>query len=126
MYDMHYDLLTILYYNLKENNKLANKEKLIADCKKIYANNNILGGFIDLYFMSKEEMHDELGIEDSELEDVYAMLKKSIEHLDYFKKAEIIPTDIDFLYSIEGCDYLKSVDDLEELYDLGVRAILHK
>ena len=34
MYDMHYDLLTILYFNLKPNSKLNNINTLINDCKK--------------------------------------------------------------------------------------------
>lgn len=75
MYDMHYDLLTILYFNLKNNNKLSNQDKLINDCIKIY-NNNVLGGIIDLYFMSQNEMLDELGITREELQDVKKCLSK--------------------------------------------------
>ena len=80
MYDMHYDLLTILYFNLKNNNKLSNQDKLISDCIKIY-NNNVLGGIIDLYFMSPNEMLDELGITSEELQDVKKMFKQSINYL---------------------------------------------
>lgn len=123
MYDMHYDLLTILYYNFKDNNPLADKQKVIKNCKRIY-DNNILGGLINLYFMSEKEMKDELGIEKEELYDVTAMFKKSVEYLDLLKDNRIIPNDIKFLYSIEGCDYLKSEDELEDLYDLGLRSIL--
>ena len=36
----------------------------------------------------------------------------------------VIPNSIEFIYSIEGCDYLKSEDDLDELYKLGLRSIL--
>lgn len=123
MYDMHYDLLTILYFNLKNNNKLSNQDKLISDCLKIY-NNNVLGGIIDLYFMSPNEMLDELGITSEELQDVKKMFKQSINYLNTFKEKGIIPANIDFIYSIEGCDYLKDENDLDELYELGLRAIL--
>ena len=123
MYDMHYDLLTILYFNLKPNSKLKNINKLINDCKKIYQN-NIQGGIINLYFMPESKMDEELGITKEELENVPAMLKKSIEYLYYFKKNNIIPSNINFLYSIEGCDYIKSSDELEELYKLGIRSII--
>ena len=123
MYDMHYDLLTILYFNLKNNNKLSNQDKLINDCIKIY-NNNVLGGIIDLYFMSQNEMLDELGITSEELQDVKKMFKQSINYLNIFKENCIIPANIDFIYSMEGCDYYKDENDLDELYDLGLRAIL--
>ena len=124
MYDMHYDLLTILYYNFKENNLKADKQKLLKDCEEIYKNNNILGGIINLYFMSESEMKEELGIEKEELSKVIPMFKKSIELLDLLKYSQIIPENIDFIYSIEGCDYFKSEEDLEELYNLGLRSIL--
>lgn len=124
MYDMHYDLLTILYFNLKKNNPLANINKLIDDCKKIYKNGNIKGGIINLYFESIEEMKEELGIEEAELYDVVTMFKKSIEHLKDFQEEGIIPKDIDYIYSIEGCDFLDGVDDLDTLYKLGLRSML--
>lgn len=123
MYDMHYDLLTILYYNFKKNNKYADMNKLISDCKKIY-NNNIIGGIVNLFFMSYDEMYNEIGITKDEVVDVKLMFKKSIIYLEYLKTIGVIPKDIDFIYSIEGCDYLKSVLDLEELYQLGLRSIL--
>lgn len=72
MYDAHYDLLTILYFNCKTNNKYSNYQKLTTDCTNIY-NNNIIGGTINLYFMSKEEMLEELDIKKSELEDIVKM-----------------------------------------------------
>ena len=122
MYDTHYDLLTSLYFNFKDNNPLANKEKLIDDVKRIY-DNNINGGFINLYFMSEKEMKEELGIEKEELSDVVKMFKTSVDLLNQFKEEGIIPNDINFLYSIEGCDYL-NIEDLEPLYKLGLRSIL--
>ncbi len=123
MYDMHYDLLTILYYNFKNNNKYADINKLIDDCKKIY-NNNIIGGIINLYFMSSDEMFEEIGITAEELKDVKKMFKDSIDYLEDLKNKGIIPSDIDFLYSIEGCDYLKDEFELDDLYELGLRSIL--
>ena len=123
MYDMHYDLLTILYYNYKNNNEYADINKLIDDCKKIY-NNNIIGGIINLFFMSYREMYNEIGITKEELLNIKEMFKKSVEYLDYLKNLKVIPSDLDFIYSIEGCDYLKDVNDLDELYEMGLRSIL--
>lgn len=124
MYDIHYDLLTILYFNLKKNNPLANEEKLISDCLKIYKNNNIEGGIINLYFESSVEMKESLGIDEDELNDVIKMFKKSIKYLKQYQKKGIIPKDIDYIYGIEGCDFLKSEKDLDTLYALGLRSII--
>ena len=115
MYDMHYDLLTILYcvFNKKINLKLK-------DIKKIY-DNNIIGGIVNLYFMSKQEMKEQLNIE---YFDVTKMFKESIGYLEILKQNNVIPKDINFIYSIEGCDYLNDILQLEYLYKLGLRSIL--
>lgn len=115
MYDMHYDLLTMLYcvFNKKINLKLE-------DIKKIY-DNNVIGGIVNLYFMSKQEMKEQLNIE---YFDVTKMFKESIEYLEILKQNNVIPKDINFIYSIEGCDYLNDILELEYLYKLGLRSIL--
>ena len=115
MYDMHYDLLTILYcvFNKKINFNLE-------DIKKIY-DNNVIGGIVNLYFMSKQEMKEQLNIEYFY---VSKMFKESIEYLEILKQNNVIPKDINFIYSIEGCDYLNDILELEHLYKLGLRSIL--
>lgn len=123
MYDMHYDLLTILYYNLKQYNPKANIEKLIKDLIDMYQG-NIRGGIINLYFMSEDEMKKELGITSEETKDVIEMFKQSIRYLKGFQECEIIPNDVDYIYSIEGCDFLNDETDLETLYELGLRSII--
>ena len=57
MYDMHYDLLTILYCKKKKKINLK-----LETIKKIY-DNNVIGGIVNLYFMSKQEMKEQLNIE---------------------------------------------------------------
>ncbi len=124
MYDMHYDLLTILYFNMVKNNKFANKEKLIYDLKQIYQDNNVLGGIINLYFMTPEEMNEELDISLQEMSNIRNMFLKSIGFLNTMKKQGIIPYNKNFIYSIEGCDYIQTEKDLEGLYELGLRSII--
>lgn len=124
MYDMHYDLLTSIYFNNISNNKKGDLKKFIQNCKEVYKPNNITGGIVNLYFMSEEEMKEELGIEKEDLYNVPAMFKKSIELLEDLKNQSIIYKDIDFIYSIEGCDYIKDENELEQLYNMGLRAIL--
>lgn len=123
MYDMHYDLLTILYYNLKKDNPKANIKKLIQDLIKMYKY-SIKGGIINLYFMSEKEMLEELGITKEEMYNVTQMFKQSIEYLKNFQSCGIIPKDIDYIYGIEGCDFLNDEKDLEQLYQLGLRSII--
>ncbi len=108
MIDAHYDLLTILYCCYIENN--------FSYIEKIKSNTKDIKGFIaNLYFMSKEEMKEELHIEDI---DVYEMFKIST---NLFKKYF---SDKEVIFSIEGCDYIKDENELEALYNLGLRNIL--
>lgn len=122
MYDMHYDLLTILYFNLKKNNPLANPNKLIDDCKRIYHDDNIRGGIINLYFESVKEMEEELGITKQELDNVMGMFRESVSEFKSYQAAGILPEG-EFIYGIEGCDYLRNANDLPKLYNMGLRSI---
>lgn len=115
MVDTHYDLLTICYTCYLKND--YKKIKDIAD--KISSNKDkIKCIFANLYFMSIEKMKEELG-EDyySDKVSVIDMFKISKEILNKF-----LP-DIDFIYSIEGCDYI-SIDDLEKLKEEGLNSII--
>ena len=123
MFDMHYDLLTILYFNYKKNNPLGNPQKFIEDCKRIYHNDNIIGGIVNLYFQSQHEMKADLGIDENELKDVKKMFKTSTELFNELQAAGIIPNG-EFIFGIEGCDYLKDEKDLKHLYNMGLRSIL--
>lgn len=124
MYDAHYDLLTVLYFRTKSTNKNKDIKKVVSDCMKIYNDRNIEGGIINLYFMSLDEMKEELDISSEECQNVPKMFQESIKILNKFKENKIIPEDSDFIYSIEGCDYIKDEKELEILYNLGLRSIL--
>ena len=97
MFDMHYDLLTILYIFQNDKNYINKQIKII--------NKNLTGICANMYFMSKKEMKKELGINRINTK---KMFEKSIEILN---KLNIKPK---ILLSIEGCDYLK-VKDLNYL-----------
>ena len=124
MYDAHYDLLTILYFRMKQENKYYDINKLCNDLRKIYRHDNVKGGIINLYFMSKKEMEDELDIKEEEYLNVPKMFEESINNLLDLKNLSIISQDTDFMCSIEGCDYLKDPQELEELYAMGLRFIV--
>lgn len=113
MIDMHYDILSILY-----NCYLKNDYSYIESWIKNYNFDNVTGIIANLYFMNEEEMNDEMGIVIDDKFSVVDMFRISTE---LFKK--YLP-DIDVLYSIEGCDYIKDCDELEKLYNMGLRNIL--
>ena len=110
MYDSHYDLLT---YILMKKNDLHFIEEL---CKKIYKPDNIKGGIINLYYMTPKKMEDELSL-------TYI---NPVEELKYAKEViesfNLLPNRDNFYFGIEGCSYVK-IEDLEPLYNLGLRSI---
>ena len=118
-FDCHYDLLTSILMNMDPINKNSNIDNLISTLEKLYVN-NVKGSIINLFFMSKEEMENELDIKNINVKE---MFKKTVEQLEFLKMSGYIKDDVKFIYSIEGCDFLE-VDDLEYLYKLGLRSIL--
>lgn len=111
MFDCHYDLLTYIYVNRK------NLNQVIPHCKKIF-NNNITGGIFNLFYMSKQEMKEELNIEPNEIDIIQNL--KEVNSL--IKENKIIPNNIKYIIGIEGLDYLENVDHIDEIYLLGVRS----
>ncbi len=112
MIDLHYDLLSILYQCY-----LRMDFSYIEKINSVFREDNVSGVIANLYFTSQEEMKEELGDNYGDI-DVVDMFRIST---NLFK--EYFP-DIEVIYSIEGCDYIKDTDELEELYNLGLRNIL--
>ena len=110
MIDLHHDLLSIMYYAYLNNNY-----DYLDRWIKNFRDDNVSGLLANLYFMNPEEMKNEIG--DREI-DVVEMFKKSTE---IFKK--YLP-NYNVIFSIEGCDYIKDTNELEELFNLGLRNIL--
>ncbi len=112
MFDYHYDLLTEVYLNRN------NIQKLKQYYSKAYNKNNITGGIFNLFFMSEKEMEEELGItkEELNLKEMLFTVHKIIE------ENKLIPDGINYVYGIEGLDYLEDIEDIEYLYNLGVRS----
>ena len=112
MIDLHYDLLSILYYCYKKNDF-----SYIKTIQDYYRNNQVRGVVANLYFMSDEEMKQEMK-EFYEPVNVVSWFRIATE---LFQK--YFP-NLDVIYSIEGCDYIGGPEELEELYELGLRNIL--
>ena len=113
MFDLHCDLLTYIYMNR------SNIEKIKEICKEIYNEKNINKAIFNLFFMSKQEMQEELDIQKKEI-DIIKMLKIVDKIL---KNNNIFSNKIKYIYGIEGLDYLKNINDIDILYDLGVRSV---
>lgn len=113
MFDCHCDLLTYIYTNRN------NIEKIKNVCNTIYNRENINGAIFNLFFMSKQEMKAELDIEENEI-NVIQMLEivSSI-----IQKNKIISRDIKHIYGIEGLDYLEKISDIDILYNFGVCSV---
>lgn len=112
MFDCHYDLLTYIYMNRR------NLRPVILHCRKIF-NNNITGGIFNLFYMSEQEMYDELGVQPSEIDIIQNL--KVVNYL--IRRYKLIPYNIKYLIGIEGLDYLKDINDIDILYNLGVRSV---
>lgn len=110
MIDMHYDLLSVLYYCY-----LRNDFRYVKELQGYFNDKNVHGIVANLYFMSEEEMQREMK---GRKIDVVEMFKISTE---LFRK--YFP-DLDVVFSIEGCDFIKNIDELRKLYELGLRSIL--
>ncbi len=112
MFDLHYDLLTYIYMNKYDLRKVK------KHCNKIF-NNNITGGIFNLFYMSPKEMQEELEIKKDEID----IIKNLKEVNKLISENNLIPKDIRYIYGIEGLDYLKEINDLDEIYNLGVRSV---
>ena len=110
MIDMHYDMLSVIYQCY-----IRNDYSYIENWIKHYNSDNVSGLIANLYFMNEEEMKNEIG--EREI-NVLEMFRVTTE---IFKK--YLP-DIKVVFSIEGCDYIKDTNELEDLYKLGLRNIL--
>lgn len=113
MIDMHYDILSILYSSY-----IRGDFSYLESFIKNYNDLNVTGVVANLYFMSEDEMKEELGDYFNKNISVLKMFKVVVS---LFKK--YLP-NTKFIYSIEGCDYIKDCVELEELYKLGLRNIL--
>lgn len=112
MIDLHYDLLSILYQCY-----LRMDFSYVDKIRNSFRDNNVSGVIANLYFYSEDEMRAELGDNYGEI-DVVEMFRISTKLFkEYFPNTDVI-------FSIEGCDYIKDTDELEELYNLGLRNIL--
>lgn len=115
MVDCHYDLLSICYVCYLKND-YSKIETIAHEIKK--SGNDMRCIFANLYFMSIEEMKDELHPNYyNNSVSILEMFNISKSILEYY-----LP-NIEFIYSIEGMDYV-NINDLPHLYEAGLRSII--
>lgn len=112
MFDCHYDLLTYILM------KKGEKEFLKKYCDKVYNKKNITGGIFNLFYMSEIEMKEEIGINKEQI-NVIQNLKEIKQYIEY---NNLLSKKINYIFGIEGLDYLENIDDIDILYSLGLRS----
>lgn len=112
MFDCHYDLLTYIYMNKN------NLKEVKRYCKKIFKD-NITGGIFNLFYMSPQEMEEELNIKKEEINIIENL--KVVNNL--IKEENLISKNTKYIYGIEGLDYLERIEDIDIIYELGVRSV---
>ena len=112
MFDCHYDLLTYILMKREE------KDILKKYCKQVYRKDNITGGIFNLFYMTKQEMKEELSIEENQI-NVIQNLKDVKKYIDSNK---LISNNIKYIFGIEGLDYLEKIEDIDILYSLGIKS----
>lgn len=112
MFDCHYDLLTYILMKKNDVNFLKNY------CRKVYNKNNITGGIFNLFYMPPKEMKEEIGIEENEINPI----KNLAEVKQFIESNKLVSKDINYIFGIEGLDYLQNSDDIDILYSLGLKS----
>lgn len=112
MFDCHYDLLTYIYINRN------NLKEVKKHCKKIFKN-NINSGIFNLFYMSEKEMEKDLKIKKEEIDVINNL--KMVDKL--IKENHLIPNSINYVFGIEGLDFLNKIDEIDKIYNLGVRSV---
>ena len=110
MIDLHQDLLSILYYGY-----LRNDYSYVEKWIKNFREDNVSGLLANLYYMNVDEMKKEIGDQEINVLEMF--------HISTNLFHKYLPNE-KVIFSIEGCDYIKDINELEELYQLGLRNIL--
>jgi len=113
MFDCHYDLLTIILMCKDK------KELLEKYCKDVYNSNNITGGIFNLFYMTYNEMKEEIGMDKEDID----LIENLREVKEFIQLNKIIPEGTKYIFGIEGLDYLENIEDIDVLYDLGLRSV---
>ena len=114
MFDCHFDLLMyILLY--KKQNRIDELKKY---CEEVLNKDNIIGGIFNLFYTGPDKMKEEFGKETSKI----SLTEDLMEAKEAIVKHSIIPENINYLIGIEGLDYLKEIDEIDDLYKLGLRS----
>lgn len=123
MYDMNFELLTMLYYYFKRHETYDRLDEFILALSALYKNEKFFGGIVNLCFTTDDKLKEQLDINPHEIKDIANIFKNSIQLLDNMKTLEIIPEDTKFLYGIEDLSRIENEDKLIELFNLGLRSI---
>ena len=102
MIDLHHDLLSIMYYSY-----IRRDYTYLDSWIKNFREDNVSGLLANLYFMNPLEMKEEIGAREINVLDMFKISTKMFKT--YLPDEKVI-------FSIEGCDYIK---DINELFEFG-------
>lgn len=112
MFDCHFDLLIYIYMSQ------GNTEKIKKYCDGIFREDNIRGGIFNLFYEAYENMEEYLHMNGKEI-DVVENLRTAKELI---QKYNIIPESTNYILGIEGLDHIKDINEIDELYEIGLRS----
>lgn len=114
MFDFHYDLLTQLYISYL--NQDFNEVKKFCQS---FREENVKAVIANLCFETEEEMkleyHKNYWDPNVGIKEMFQIAISLV--------SKFVAPEISVYYSIEGCDFVE-IEDLEELYQMGLRSIL--
>jgi membrane dipeptidase len=95
-----------------------NIEKIKEYCHRIFREDNIRGGIFNLFYEAYENMEEYLHMNGKSI-DVVENLKTAKELIE---KYNIIPKSTNYILGIEGLDHIKDIDEIDKLYEIGLRS----
>jgi len=112
MFDCHFDLLMYVYMCRN------NIEKVKKYCDGIFKGDNITGGIFNFCYVDIDKLETVLGMPEKDIDVVenFRVMNELV------KEYKIIPEDVVYILGIEGLDYLADIEDIDKLYELGLRS----
>ena len=81
MYDMNFELLTMLYYYFKRHETYDRLDEFILALSALYKNEKFFGGIVNLCFTTDDKLKEQLDINPHEIKDIANIFKNSIQFI---------------------------------------------
>ena len=112
MFDCHFDLLMYIYMSRNDIDKIKKY------CEKVFRPDNVTGGIFNFCYTSPENLEQSMNMKREEINVIENL--RTVNQL--IKIHNIIPEHVNYIIGIEGLDFLEKIEDIDELYSLGMRS----